>query len=227
MTKQNIIQFGKKNWKTLVFILLLGGLVLFNVKQYQQASKIIAENQRVNIEYKESLKREAIYNQQIAQYKSEIDKKDSIINAGKQEIAQTEAELQVSQKEVKRLSKKILNGNTTNPDSLKAYVNTCDSLATIAPILSNQVDTLKAQNKVLVTTMEDKSKLQDSIIAKKDIIIGEKDTLLKTALDSYNKATDKIATFESKLNKEKKRKSFWKKTSLVLTAIVVGVFATK
>jgi len=221
------LEIVKKNWKTIVFILVIGSLILFNVKQYQQASKIIAENQRVNIEYKESLKREAIYNQQIAQYKSEIAEKDSLINAGKAEIAETKGELQVSQKEVKRLSKKILNGNTSNPDSLKTYVETCDSLATVAPILSDLVDTLQKQNDALIVTMEDKSKLQDSIIAKKDTIISEKDSILKTTLDSYNKATDKIAGFEDKLNKEKKRKTFWKKAAIVLAAVTGGIIATK
>ena len=221
------LEIVKKNWKTIVFSLVIGSLILFNVKQYQQASKIIAENQRVNIEYKESLKREAIYNQQIAQYKSEIAEKDSLINAGKAEIAETKGELQVSQKEVKRLSKKILNGNTSNPDSLKTYVETCDSLATVAPILSDLVDTLQKQNDALIVTMEDKSKLQDSIIAKKDTIISEKDSILKTTLDSYNKATDKIAGFEDKLNKEKKRKTFWKKAAIVLAAVTGGIIATK
>lgn len=223
----NIKEIAKKNWKIIVFILVIASLILFNVKQYQQASKIIAENQRVNIEYKESLKREAIYNQQIAQYKSEIAEKDSLIKVGKAEIAETKEDLQVSQKEVKRLSKKILNGNTTNLDSLKSYVETCDSLAVVAPILSDLVDTLQKQNDALIVTMEDKSKLQDSIIAKKDTIINEKDSILKTTLDSYNKATDKIATFEDKLNKEKRRKSFWKKATIVLAAIVTGVIATK
>lgn len=221
------LEIAKKNWKTTVFILVIGSLILFNVKQYQQASKIIAENQRVNIEYKESLKREAIYNQQIAQYKSEIAEKDSLISVSKNEIAETKGELQVSQKEVKRLSKRVLNGNTTNPDSLKTYVETCDSLATVTPILSDLVDTLQKQNDALIVTMEDKSKLQDSIIAKKDTIISEKDVMLKTTLDSYNKATDKIAGFEDKLNKEKRRKSFWKKATIVLAAIVTGVIATK
>lgn len=221
------LEIAKKNWKTTVFILVIGSLILFNVKQYQQASKIIAENQRVNIEYKESLKREAIYNQQIAQYKSEIAEKDSLISVSKNEIAETKGELQVSQKEVKRLSKRVLNGNTTNPDSLKTYVETCDSLATVTPILSDLVDTLQKQNDALIVTMEDKSKLQDSIIAKKDTIISEKDVMLKTTLDSYNKATDKIAGFEDKLNKEKRRKSFWKKVTIVLAAIVTGVIATK
>ena len=221
------LEIVKKNWKTIVFILVIGSLIFFNVKQYQQANKIIAENQRVNIEYKESLKREAIYNQQIAQYKSEIAEKDSLINAGKAEIAETKGELQVSQKEVKRLSKKILNGNTSNPDSLKTYVETCDSLATVAPILSDLVDTLQKQNDALIVTMEDKSKLQDSIIAKKDTIISEKDSILKTTLDSYNKATDKIAGFEDKLNKEKKRKTFWKKAAIVLAAVTGGIIATK
>ena len=221
------LEIVKKNWKTIAFILVIGSLILLNVKQYQQASKIIAENQRVNIEYKESLKREAIYNQQIAQYKSEIAEKDSLINAGKAEIAETKGELQVSQKEVKRLSKKILNGNTSNPDSLKTYVETCDSLATVAPILSDLVDTLQKQNDALIVTMEDKSKLQDSIIAKKDTIISEKDSILKTTLDSYNKATDKIAGFEDKLNKEKKRKTFWKKAAIVLAAVTGGIIATK
>lgn len=222
-----VTEIAKKNWKTIVFILVIASLILFNVKQYQQASKIIAENQRVNIDYKESLKREAIYNQQIAQYKSEIAEKDSLIKVGKAEIAETKGELQVSQKEVRRLSKRILNGNTTNPDSLKAYVETCDSLAVVAPILSDLVDTLQKQNDALIVTMEDKSKLQDSIIAKKDTIISEKDVMLKTTLDSYNKATDKIAGFEDKLNKEKRRKSFWKKATIVLAAIVTGVIATK
>lgn len=221
------LEIVKKNWKTIAFILVIGSLIFFNVKQYQQANKIIAENQRVNIEYKESLKREAIYNQQIAQYKSEIAEKDSLINAGKAEIAETKGELQVSQKEVKRLSKKILNGNTSNPDSLKTYVETCDSLATVAPILSDLVDTLQKQNDALIVTMEDKSKLQDSIIAKKDTIISEKDSILKTTLDSYNKATDKIAGFEDKLNKEKKRKTFWKKAAIVLAAVTGGIIATK
>lgn len=221
------LEIVKKNWKTIAFILVIGSLILFNVKQYQQANKIIAENQRVNIEYKESLKREAIYNQQIAQYKSEIAQKDSAINATKAEIAETKGELQVSQKEVKRLSKRILNGNTTNPDSLKTYVETCDSLATVAPILSDLVDTLQKQNDALIVTMEDKSKLQDSIIAKKDTIISEKDSILKTTLDSYNKATDKIAGFEDKLNKEKKRKTFWKKAAIVLAAVTGGIIATK
>ncbi len=221
------LEIVKKNWKTIAFILVIGSLILFNVKQYQQASKIIAENQRVNIEYKESLKREAIYNQQIAQYKSEIAQKDSAIKAGKAEIAETKGELQVSQKEVKRLSKKILNGNTSNPDSLKTYIETCDSLATVAPILSDLVDTLQKQNDALIVTMEDKSKLQDSIIAKKDTIISEKDSILKTTLDSYNKATDKIAGFEDKLNKEKKRKTFWKKAAIVLAAVTGGIIATK
>ncbi len=221
------LEIVKKNWKTIAFILVIGSLILFNVKQYQQASKIIAEKQRVNIEYKESLKREAIYNQQIAQYKSEIAQKDSAIKAGKAEIAETKGELQVSQKEVKRLSKKILNGNTSNPDSLKTYIETCDSLATVAPILSDLVDTLQKQNDALIVTMEDKSKLQDSIIAKKDTIISEKDSILKTTLDSYNKATDKIAGFEDKLNKEKKRKTFWKKAAIVLAAVTGGIIATK
>lgn len=221
------LEIVKKNWKTIAFILVIGSLILFNVKQYQQANKIIAENQRVNIEYKESLKREAIYNQQIAQYKSEIAQKDSAIKAGKAEIAETKGELQVSQKEVKRLSKKILNGNTSNPDSLKTYIETCDSLATVAPILSDLVDTLQKQNDALIVTMEDKSKLQDSIIAKKDTIISEKDSILKTTLDSYNKATDKIAGFEDKLNKEKKRKTFWKKAAIVLAAVTGGIIATK
>lgn len=221
------LEIVKKNWKTIAFILVIGSLIFFNVKQYQQANKIIAENQRVNIEYKESLKREAIYNQQIAQYKSEIAEKDSLINAGKAEIAETKGELQVSQKEVKRLSKKILNGNTSNPDSLKTYIETCDSLATVAPILSDLVDTLQKQNDALIVTMEDKSKLQDSIIAKKDTIISEKDSILKTTLDSYNKATDKIAGFEDKLNKEKKRKTFWKKAAIVLAAVTGGIIATK
>lgn len=221
------LEIVKKNWKTIAFILVIGSLIFFNVKQYQQANKIIAENQRVNIEYKESLKREAIYNQQIAQYKSEIAEKDSLINARKAEIAETKEELQVSQREVKRLSKRILNGNTTNPDSLKAYVETCDSLAVVAPILSDLVDTLQKQNDALIVTIEDKSKLQDSIIAKKDTIISEKDSILKTTLDSYNKATDKIAGFEDKLNKEKKRKTFWKKAAIVLAAVTGGIIATK
>lgn len=217
----------KKNWKTIAFVLIISSLILFNVKQYQQANKIIAENQRVNIEYKESLKKEAIYNQQIAQYKFEIAQKDSLINVGKAEIAETKIELQGSQKEVKKLSKRVLNGNTTNLDSLKVYVETCDSLATIAPILSDLVDTLQKQNDALIVTMEDKSQLQDFIIAKKDIIISEKDSILKTTLDSYNKATDKIAGFEDKLNKEKKRKSFWKKATIILAAITGGIIATK
>ena len=227
MNTKKVADFLKKNWKSVVFILVLGGLILFNVKQYQRSEAIVRENQRINIEYQESLKRERIYNEQIAQYKSEIAKKDSAIAKDKNKIKQTQSELLVSQKEVKRLSKKILNGNTDDSDSLKVYIETCDSLAVIAPILSDQVDTLKAQNKVLVNNLEKKSVIQDSIIAKKDTIIKEKDTILKSSIDAYNKSVYHLQKTEDKLNKEKRRKNFWKKVAIGLGLIVGGVIASK
>ena len=220
-------EYIKKNWKSIAFILVIASLVLFNVKQYQSSLAIQRENVKINTQYQESLKREAIYNSQIADYKSQISKKDAEIKESESKISETEAQLQVSQTQVKKLSKRVLNSNTGNPDSLLAYIKDCDSLATIAPVLSDQVDTLKAQNKALVSTMESKSALQDSIIKNKDIIISDKNAVLAESINAYNKSVDKLVNVEKKLNKEKKRKNFWMKATIVLAAVTGGILATK
>lgn len=223
----NIKEYAKKNWKNIVFVLVIAGLLLFNVKQYQASQAIVRENQEINLKYQALLEREVIYNQQIAEYRTQIDKKDSAIAVEKTNVQKTEAQLQVFQGETRRLSAKVKSLSTSNQEELQAYVETCDSLAVVAPILADQVDTLKSQNKALVTTMEEKSVLQDSIIKKKDVIINENKTLLANTVDSYNKATDKLVLVENKFNKEKRKKQFWQKTAIVLGLVVGGIFATK
>lgn len=224
--KQKALDFIKKNWKGLVLILAIALLIFMNVRQYQQAAKIVAENQRINIEYLESLKREKIYNQEITSYKDAIKQKDAEISKGKNNIAKTEADLKISQSEAKRLAGIITKRPSDKPIDTN-FVKTCDSLAVITPILSDQVDTLKAQNKQLVGTLETKSKLQDSVISVKDKIILDKGLLLDKTVDSYNKATVQLQKTESKLNTEKKRKSFWKKLAIGLGLGVAGVFVAK
>lgn len=223
----NIKEYAKKNWKSIVFVLVIAGLLLFNVKQYQASQAIVRENQEINLKYQALLEREVIYNQQIAEYRTQIDKKDSAIAVEKTNVQKTEAQLQVFQGETRRLSAKVKSLSTSNQEELQAYVETCDSLAVVAPILADQVDTLKSQNKALVITMEEKSVLQDSIIKKKDVIINENKTLLANTVDSYNKATDKLVLVENKFNKEKRKKQFWQKTAIVLGLVVSGIFATK
>lgn len=220
-------EYLKKNWKSITLVIAIALLILVNVRQYRTSLSIQRENEKINIEYAALKQRDSIYNQQIAQYKSDIEKKDSQISTSKQKITKTDSLLAISQGDVKRLSKKILNQNTSDPDDLKAYVATCDSLATVAPILSDQVDTLKSQNQQLVTTMEEKSAIQDSIITKKDAIISEKDVFLDKTMDSYNKSVAKLTLTEDKLAKEKKRKGFWKKVALGLGLGIIGVIATK
>jgi hypothetical protein len=224
---KNITTYLKKNWKSVAFILVIAGLLLFNVKQYQASQAIVRENQKINLQYQAMLEREIIYNQQIAEYRTQISKKDSAIAVEKNKISQTEAQLQVSQGEARRLSARIKTLSTNNQEELQAYVQTCDSLSVVAPVLADQVDSLKKDNKALVTTMEEKSVLQDSIIKKKDVIISENKTLLANTVESYNKATDKLVLVENKYNKEKARKSFWKKTTIVLGLVIGGIFATK
>jgi len=227
MKSADIVAFTKKNWKNIAFILLIGLLIFTNVKQYEQASKIVAENQKINVQYQESLKREQIYNQQIASYKDVIKQKDATIKAEKQAIEKTEAKLQNSQDEAKRLAKIILSRPNKQPEDVDKYVENCDSLAAVVPVLSDQVDTLKSQNKSLVKTMEEKSVLQDSIIKNKDAIIFDKNTLLKASIDAGNKATEQLVKTEDKYNKEKKRKSFWKKLAIGLGIAVGGAILAK
>ena len=222
-----IKEYAKKNWRSIALITVIALLVLFNVKQYQGSQAIVRENQEINAKYQALQQREDIYNQQIAEYKSQVQKKDSAITSEKSKVQKTEAQLEITQSDVRKLSKRILNQNTDNQVDLQDYVKNCDSLATVAPVLADQVDTLKSQNKALVTTMEEKSVLQDSIIKKKDVIITENKSLLATTVDSYNKATDKLVFTENKLNKEKKRKSFWKKTAIILAAGVTGILTLK
>jgi len=224
---KNITTYLKNNWKSIAFILVIAGLLLFNVKQYQASQAIVKENQKINLQYQAMLEKEIIYNQQIAEYKTQISKKDSAIAIEKSRISQTEAQLQISQTEARRLSAKIKTLSTGNQEELQAYVQTCDSLSVVAPVLADQVDSLKKDNKALVITMEEKSVLQDSIIKKKDVIINENKTLLANTVESYNKATDKLVLIENKYNKEKAKKSFWKKAAIVLGLAIGGIFATK
>jgi len=225
---EQLKSFAIKNWKNIAFILLIGLLIFTNERQYQQSAKIVAENQKINIQYLESLKREELKNQQIASYKDEIKQKDAVIKSEKANIEKTEAQLKNTQDEAKRLAKIIINrGDKNAPIDVTKYTETCDSLAYIVPVLSDQVDTLKSQNKNLVTTMEQKSALQDSIIQKKDDIIFDKNALLKAAVDANNKATEALVKTENKYNKEKKRKSFWKKLAIGLGVGVAGVILAK
>lgn len=224
---EQIKQFAIKNWKNITFILLIGLLIFTNVKQYQQSAKIVAENQKINTQYLESLKREELQNQQIASYKDVIKQKDAEIKAEKVNIEKTEAQLKSTQDEAKRLAKIITNRGDKVPIDIAKYTETCDSLAAVVPVLSDQVDTLKTQNKSLVKNMEEKSALQDSIIKKKDDIIFDKNTLLKAAVDANNKATEALVKAEDKVNQEKKRKSFWKKLAIGLGIAVGGAILAK
>lgn len=221
------LTWTKKNWKSITIFVLIAVLILVNVKQYQSSQKIIADNQRINEQYQNMLLKEITYNQQIASYQAQIAQKDSSIKASKQEIAKTEIKLSISQGQVRDLSRRILKGNKVDQDSLLAYIETCDSLATVAPVLADQVDTLKVQNQELVTTMEQKSALQDSIITKKDTIITEKQLVLDKTLKSYNNTVSEYVTLEKRFNKEKKKKSFWIKASIILAGAAGAVIATK
>ncbi len=220
----NVKEFFKKNWQAIVFILIIAGLLLFNVKQYKKSAAIVRQNIEVNAKYKALLEREVTYNKEIANYKTQVEQKTAIIALEKAKIGVTESKLQISQDEAKRLSAKI-KSLSTSPEGLQEYVEVCDSLATIAPILANQVDTLKQQNKDLVKTFEEISILKDSIISKKDVIIIESKQVLKSTVEGYNKSTDQLVTTENKLNKEKSRKTFWKKATVVL-ALAVSILVT-
>ena len=224
-TKQSIITYVKTNWKSIVFVIAIAFLLLFNVKQYQASQSILMQNQKINLQYEAMLQREVIYNEQIAGYKLEIFKRDSLILSEKNRVEQTENQLSISQQEARRLSNKIRSLSTGTQEGVQEYVKTCDSLSIVAPILANQVDTLKKQNKNLVTSLESKSVLQDSIISKKDLVIKENKVTLENTLKSYNEASKKLSTVESRLNKEKKRKSFWRKLSIGLTLGILGVFS--
>lgn len=220
-------EYVKKNWKNIAFITAIALLILLNVQQYRSSVSIYKENAAINAKY-EGLKNtidEA--NKQVAYYKDQVTQKESEIKASKEEISQTEAELKVSQANVKRLSKKILSQGEVKPEDFQAYVDNCDSLAVVAPILSDQVDTLKAQKDVLVKNFEQKSVLQDSIIKKKDGIILDQTAFLNTTMDSYNKSVEKLQVVENKLTKEKKRKGTWKKIAIGLGLGLVGIISLK
>lgn len=226
MNTDNIKKYAAKNWKSIALVIVLACLILFNVKQYQHSIAVVAENTKINTMYLESLKREDIYNQQIANYQKRIDEKNQLINLGKLAVEETEQELQVSQNEAKRLSRIILNRPSKQPID-EVFVKTCDSLATVAPILSDQVDTLKKQNRDLVQNLEDKSQDQDSIISIKDKIITDKQELLNSAIKSYNQSVSEYLTVEKKLNKAKKAKNFWVKATIVVGAALAGTIAIK
>lgn len=223
----NVKEYIKKNWKSITFVLAIAFLILLNVRTYRQSASIYKENQKINIEYAELLKREDLHNQQIGKYKSEIDKKNAEIVTSKEKITETESLLDISQSETKRLSKIILGKKVIAPEDFKEYTEVCDSLAVIAPLLSDQVDTLKNQNKKLINTLEQKSIIQDSIIKEKNQIIFSKGDFLVKTVDSYNKSVEKLQVVENKLDKEKKRKGFWKKVAIGLAVGVTGIIAIK
>lgn len=219
-------EYIKKNWRSIVFVIGIALLIFFNVKQYQHSIEVVAENTKINTMYLESLKREGIYNQEISSYKKEIDEKNQLINLGKLAVDQTEQELQVSQNEAKRLSNIILNRPSKEPID-GVFVKVCDSLAAVTPILSDQVDTLKKQNKDLVHNFEDKSKAQDSIISIKDKIILDKDTTLKNTVKSHDKISKDYLTMEKKLNKTNQAKKTWVKIAIGLGLVIAGGVALK
>lgn len=217
---KNVQIYLKKNWKTVVLILIILGLLLFNVKQYQGSQNIVKENQKINAQYQALLEKEKIYNQEIFNYKEQISKKDSAIAFEKDKISKTETKLQVSQIEARRLSNKLKNlSSDETKEDFKDYIESCDSLSLVAPILADQVDSLKKDNKDLITSMEQKSAFQDSIIAIKDTIIKDTKVLLASSVESNNFITEKFKKVEIKYNKEKQRKTFWKKASIVLATV--------
>lgn len=224
---KKILEYLKKNWRTIILILAIGLLVFFNVDTYKQSLAIYRENQRMNIEYSLLQKEDSIKNQQIINYKSSIAKKDSEITKSKQKINKTDSLLKISQNTVKTLSKRVLEAETSNPEELENYVLTCDSLAVVAPILSDQVDSLKKENLTLVSTLEEKSILQDSIINKKDELIFSKNEFINKILPEYNKATEKLQVAENKLSKEKKKRNIWTKIAIGLGVGLIGVSAIK
>jgi len=222
-----LIKYLKTNWKSILLLLIIAGVILFNVKSYQRSQVIVRENQKINLQYEALAERETIYNQQISEYKSQISKKEFDIILEKNRLEKTEAQLQMSQDETRNISRRILSKSTDNPENLKQYVKACDSLATVAPLLADKVDTLKKQNKYLVKTMDEKSVLQDSIISKKDIIIVENKFLLSNTIKDYNKATVQLVLTEEKYNREKRRRGFWQKTAVTLALGLVGVLSVK
>lgn len=221
--------FLKRNWKNIAFILAIAFLIFTNVRQYKNSISIYRENQEVNLKYSALKEKISGQDQIIAQYKDQVKQKDALIDSSKNEIKETEAELAKSQSDVKRLSKKILNNNsnTITPEEFQDYAKNCDSLATVAPILSDQVDTLKSQNQVLVSTMAEKSVIQDSIVKKKDGIILDQTAFLNTTVDSYNKSVIKLNVVENKLAKEKKRRGFWQKAAIGLGLGIIGIISIK
>lgn len=200
--------------------------MLLNVKQYKKSESVYQENTKINTEYAALKEKTDIYQKQIYAYENAIKSKNIEIDSSKRVIDKTESELQISQTNVKKLSKKI-SGQNKPTENLKDYIDDCDSLALIAPVLSDQVDSLKSQNRVLVSTITQKSQLQDSIIKIKDTQITERDVLLDKTVKSYNTSVAKLTTVEDKLSKEKKGKGTWKKIAIGLSTVLGGIFLIK
>lgn len=226
---QKIKDYIIKNWKSLAFIITIALLILLNVRQYRESLTIYQENTKINSEYAALKDKVVIYEKQIYVYQNAIQRKNSEIDSSKKAISKTDSILQISQINVRKLSKKItdLSNNTIRPKDIQDYTDECDSLALIAPILADQVDTLKNQNTYLLNTMSEKSQLQDSIIKTKDIIISEDSTMLDKTVKSYNTSIDKLQKVESKLVKEQERKGTWKKIAIGLGVVIGGIFALK
>lgn len=225
---QEIKNYILKNLKSLIFVIIIVLLMLLNIKQYKKSVDVYQENTKINSEYAALKEKTSIYEKQIYVYENTIKSKNIEIDSSKRVISKTESELQVSQTSVKKLSKRISSQNkVVDSGNIKDYVNDCDSLAIVAPILSDQVDSLKSQNKVLVNTVIEKSELQDSIIKVKNIQIGERNILLDKTVKSYNTTVAKLSKTEDKLSKETKRKGTWKKIAIGLGTVIGGIFILK
>lgn len=223
-----VLDFIKKNWKSISFITAIAILILLNVKQYKESVTIYKERDSINIQYAVLKEKLEASEQRVTHYQSEIAKQNAQIAEAKKEIKETEKDLAVSQTKVKDLSNKIKSfSGSIPPEDFKEYSAYCDSLASVAPVLSDQVDTLKAQNQVLVKTMEEKSAKQDSIIAEKNVQLANQTRFATEAVNQVNKVTDKLKVTENKLIKEQKNKKFWRNVGIGAAAVLTGIIIAK
>jgi uncharacterized coiled-coil protein SlyX len=225
---KKVKDFVKKNWKSLSFVAAIAILILLNVKQYRESASIYRERDSINIQYAVLKEKLQASEEKVVKYQSEVAKQNAKIAEVKQEIKETEKDLAVSQDKVKSLSNKIKNApNPIAPEDFKDYVANCDSLATVAPVLSDQVDTLKAQNHALVQSFEEKDKVKDSIIAEKNVQLANQTRFTEKAVVQVNTVTDKLQVVEKKLIKEEKNKKFWRNFGIGAAAVVTGILILK
>lgn len=224
---RNLKKTVVKHWKSILVAVVILLLLLGNFKQYSTNQKTLGEKQDINFRYQVALEKEYIYNEQIEEYKLQIAKRDSLINTEKIKIKDLSFRVGDTKNKVKNLSQKIKNSNPKVEEELPVYVSSCDSLSNVTPILVSQIDTLKIKNEELVNIIEEKTIFQDSIIKKKDVIINNSKKVFQSVIDSYNKVSDKLATVEVKLNKEKNRKKAWKKVAIGLGLGLTGVLILK